>query len=112
MKYTLLASIAALALATAAHAEAKEKFVIERNIPGAGELTAEELRDISRQSRSVLEELGPDIRWIHSYVAEDKVYCVYEASDKELIRKHAEMGGFPADRITPLATMIDPSTAE
>jgi hypothetical protein len=112
VKLACLLAIPAVALALSAHAGTQGKYVIERNIPDAGKLTAEELRDISRKSRSVLEELGPDIKWIHSYVAEDKVYCVYEAPNKELIRKHAEMGGFPADRITPLATMIDPSTAD
>ena len=89
-----------------------EQFVIERNIPGAGELSAEELKAISRKSCSVLDELGPSIQWIHSYVTGDKVYCIYSAESEALIRRHAEMGGFPADSIARVATIIDPSTAE
>ena len=88
------------------------KFVIERDIPGAGELSAEELRAISQKSCAVLDELGPSIQWIHSYVTGDRVYCVYSAPDEAIIRRHAEMGGFPANRISRVATIIDPSTAQ
>lgn len=112
MKLAFLMAIPALALALSAQAGTTNKYVIERNIPDAGSMTADELRDVARKSSSVLEQLGPDIKWVHSYVTDDKIYCVYEASDKELIRKHAEKGGFPADRITALATVIDPSTAD
>lgn len=89
-----------------------EKFVIERNIPGAGKLSAAELRDISRKSCGVLDELGPSIQWIHSYVTGDKVYCIYSAESEALIRRHAELGGFPADSIAKVDNIIDPSTAE
>ena len=88
------------------------KFVIERDIPGVGELTAEELRAISQKSCAVLDELGPSIRWIHSYVTGDRVYCVYSAPDETIIRRHAEMGGFPANRISRVAAIIDPATAQ
>lgn len=91
---------------------ALDRYVIECTIPGASELSAAELDAISQKSRDVLESLGPDIRWLHSYVAEDKFYCVYEAKDKALIAKHAELGGFPADRISRVSTVIDPSAAE
>jgi hypothetical protein len=88
------------------------QYVIERSIPDAGKLSADELRDISRKSRDVLEALGPKIQWIQSYVVEDKVYCVYTAPDEEMIREHAEMGGFPADKISRVSRIIDLSTAE
>lgn len=87
------------------------KFVIERDIPGAGNLPAEELAAISRKSCTVLDELGPSIKWIHSYVTGDRVYCIYSAPDEAIIRRHAEMGGFPANRISRIASIIDPSTA-
>lgn len=86
-------------------------FVIERDIPGAGKLSGEELAAISRKSCAVLDELGPSIKWIHSYVTGDKVYCIYSAPDEDIIRRHAEMGGFPANRISRIASIIDPSTA-
>jgi hypothetical protein len=88
------------------------KFVIERNLPGAGKLSAKELQAISQKSNAVLRSLGPEIQWVQSYVTDDKIYCVYVAPSEELIRKHAKEGGFPADRITPIRTMIDPTTAE
>ena len=88
------------------------KFIIERQIPGAGKLSAEKLRAISQKSREVLCTLGTDIQWIHSYVAGDKIYCIYLAPSEELIRKHAEMGGFPANSITEIANIIEPMTAE
>ena len=86
-------------------------FVIERELPGAGKLTPEELRAISAKSCAVLDELGTSIKWIHSYVTGDKIYCIYSAPDEALIRKHAELGGFPANRISRIASIIDPSTA-
>ena len=88
------------------------KFIIERDIPGAGKLTAENLKAISQKSREVLCTLGSDIQWIHSYVAGDKIYCIYLAPSEELIREHARLGGFPANSITEIATVIDPMTAE
>jgi Protein of unknown function (DUF4242) len=88
------------------------KYVIEREIPNAGKLSAEELRAISQQSCGVLNQLGPSIQWVHSYVTDDKVYCVYIAPDEALIREHAERGGFPANRISEVKQVIDPTTAE
>lgn len=87
------------------------KFVIERDIPGIGTASQEQLGDIARKSCEVLDELGPSIQWIHSYVTNDKVYCIYSAPDEELVRRHAELGGFPANRISPVGAIIDPSTA-
>jgi len=88
------------------------KFVIEREIPGAGKLSPAELQAISQRSCSVLGELGPRIQWLQSYVTDDKIYCVYIAPDEKLIREHAERGGFPANRISEVRTVIDPTTAE
>jgi hypothetical protein len=88
------------------------KFVIEREIPGAGNLTDAELCEISRKSVSVLNEMGPGIQWLQSYVTGDKVYCVYLAPDEATIREHARRGGFPANRISAVRRMIDPTTAE
>jgi hypothetical protein len=88
------------------------KFVIERNIPGAGSLTAEELRAISQKSCGVLNELGPTIQWDHSYVTDDKVYCVYIAPDEAMVREHARLGGFPANSVQQVRGVIDPTTAE
>ena len=88
------------------------KFVIEREIPGAGELTPEQLQGISQTSCGVLRQLGSQIQWVQSYVTDDKIYCIYIAPDEETIRKHAEMGGFPANRVSYVRTMIDPTTAE
>jgi hypothetical protein len=88
------------------------KFVIEREIPGAGKLTPDALRAISQTSCGVLNKMGPHIQWLHSYVTDDKVYCVYIAPDEETIREHASLGGFPANRISAVRTVIDPTTAE
>jgi len=88
------------------------KYVIEREIPGAGKLTAMELQGVSQTSCDVLRKLGPEIQWLHSYVTGDKVYCVYIAPNEELIREHAQQGGFPANRISEIKTVIDPTTAE
>ena len=87
------------------------KFLIERNIPGAGDLTPDQLKAISQSSCSVLRGLGPAIQWVESYVTPDKVYCVYIAPSEELIYEHAKIGGFPANVVTPIRTMIDPTTA-
>jgi hypothetical protein len=88
------------------------KFVIERTIPGAGSLTAEQLKAVSQTSCGVLKSLGPQIQWEHSYVTGDKIYCVYSAPDAELIREHARLGGFPADSVQEVRAMISPATAE
>jgi hypothetical protein len=88
------------------------KYVIERELPGAGQLTREQLQGISAKSCGVLRQLGPQVQWIHSYVATDKIYCVYLAPDEESVREHARRGGFPADRIQRVRTVIDPMTAE
>ena len=88
------------------------RYVIERDIPGAGNLPPAELKAISQKSCSVLENMGPRIQWVQSYVTGDKVYCVYIAPDEDMIREHAKQGGFPATRISEVATVIDPVTAE
>ena len=88
------------------------KFVIEREVPGAGKLSPAELQAISQKSCGVLRQMGPQIQWMHSYVTDDKIYCVYVAPDEEALRKHAQMGGFPANRISRIRTMIDPTTSE
>jgi len=88
------------------------KYVIERELPGAGKLTSEQLQAISQTSCGVLRNLGPEIQWVQSYVTDDKIYCIYIAPDEQLIRKHATLGGFPANRISEIRTMIDPTTAE
>lgn len=88
------------------------KYIIEREIPGAGKLTAAELQGISQKSCSVLSELGPQIQWVESYVTDDKVYCVYIAPNEELVREHAKQGGFPANRVSEVRTVIDPTTSE
>ena len=88
------------------------KYVIEREIPGAGKLTPQELRAISEKSCSVLRNLGPQIQWLHSYVTADKIYCVYIAPDEATVRAHAQQGGFPANRISEVKSVIDPTTAE
>ena len=88
------------------------KFVIERDLPGAGKLSAEELRDISQQSNKVIAQLGPDIRWLQSYVTENKIYCVYVAPDEDIIYEHARCGGFPANSVSRVSTVIDPSTGD
>jgi hypothetical protein len=88
------------------------RYVIEREVPGAGNLTDAQLREISQKSISVLRELGPQIQWLHSYVTGDKVYCVYLASDEAIIREHAKRVGLPANRISAVRRLIDPTTAE
>ena len=88
------------------------KYVIEREIPGAGNLSGPELQAISQKSCSVLNQMGPQIQWVQSYVTGDKVYCIYIAPSEAMIREHAEQGGFPADRISEIKTVIDPTTAE
>lgn len=87
------------------------KFLIERSIPGAGTMSEAELQGISAKSVSVLHDLGPDVQWLHSYVLGDRIYCVYHATDPELIREHARVGGFPCDDVTEVSTMISPHTA-
>jgi hypothetical protein len=88
------------------------KFVIEREIPSAGKLSPQELRSISQKSCAVLRNLGPQIQWVQSYITGDKVYCVYIAPNKEIVEEHAKQGGFPADRISEVTSVIDPTTAE
>ena len=88
------------------------KYIIERDIPGAGRLSAQDLQGISRKSSEVLMAMGPEIQWIHSYVTDDKIYCVYIAPSEEMVREHAQKGGFPANRISEVKTVIDPITAE
>ena len=88
------------------------KYVIEREIPGAGNMSPQDLQAVSQKSCSVLRNLGPQIQWLHSYVTGDKIYCVYIAPNEELIREHASQGGFPANRVSQIKTIIDPTTAE
>jgi Protein of unknown function (DUF4242) len=88
------------------------RYVIERDLPAAGNLSPEQLQAVSQKSCSVLNDLGPRIQWEHSYVTADKIYCVYRADNEELIRQHAAQGGFPANRISEVKTIIDPTTAE
>lgn len=88
------------------------KYVIERDLPGAGKLTRDELRAVSQKSCSVLNKLGPEIQWIESYVTANKIYCIYRAPNEEMIREHANQGGFPANKISEITSVIEPSTAE
>ena len=88
------------------------KFLIEREIPGAGDLSAQELQSISQKSCGVLRDLGPQIQWVESYVTGDKIYCVYIAPNEEMVREHAQRGGFPANRVSEIRRTIDPTTAE
>jgi hypothetical protein len=88
------------------------KYVIEREITGAGQLSEEEVQGISQKSCGVLQEMGPQIQWVESFVTDDKIYCVYIAPDEDAIREHAQKGGFPADRVSEVKLMIDPTTAE
>lgn len=88
------------------------KYVIERDIPGAGKLTAADLQGISAKSCGVLHDLGPSIQWVESYVTDDKIYCVYIAPNEALVREHARKGGFPANKVSEVKTVIDPTTAE
>jgi Protein of unknown function (DUF4242) len=88
------------------------KYVIERDIPGVGGASAEEMKAVSQKSCSVLRELGPEIEWVESYVTGDKIYCIYNAPSEDLIREHASRGGFPADSIAEVRSVISPATAE
>ena len=88
------------------------KYVIEREIPQAGNLTEQQIKAISQKSCSVLQNLGPQIQWVHSYVTDDKIYCVYIAPNEEMVKEHAKQGGFPANRISEVKRMIDPTSAE
>jgi Protein of unknown function (DUF4242) len=88
------------------------KYVIEREIPDAGKMSPETLKAISQKSCGVLSELGPQIQWIHSYVTDDKIYCIYIAPDEATVRKHAELGGFPANKVSRVSVIIDPTTSE
>ncbi|MDB5152941.1 MAG: hypothetical protein JWR54_1692 [Mucilaginibacter sp.] len=88
------------------------KYVIEREIPGAGKLSAEQLKAISQTSCGVLSKMGPEIQWVNSYVTGDKIYCVYIAPNEEMVREHAQQGGFPANSVSQVSAIIDPTTAE
>ena len=88
------------------------KYVIERTVPGAGQMGPEQLRGVAGQSNDVLRDLGPDIQWVHSYVVDDKIFCVYNASGPDIIREHGRCGGFPVDAIHQIEATIDPTTAE
>jgi hypothetical protein len=88
------------------------KFLIEREIPGAGAMPREQLQAISQKSCSVLRNLGPQVQWLESYVTNDKIYCVYIAPNEQMVREHARLGGFPANRVSEIKTIIDPTTAE
>lgn len=88
------------------------KYMIERELPGAGNLSPQELQAVSQTSCGVLRQLGPSIQWLHSYVTGDKIYCVYIAPDENMIREHAQQGGFPANRVSEIKSIIDPTTAE
>jgi hypothetical protein len=87
------------------------KYVIERELPGAGKLNSQELQAVSQKSCGVLRELGPQIQWVHSYVTDDKIYCIYIAPNAKTIEEHAKRGGFPANRISEIKSVIDPTTA-
>lgn len=91
--------------------ENQNKYVIEREIPGAGNLTSEELKAISQTSCGVLDKMGSEIKWLHSYVTDDKIYCVYMATNEGMVREHATQGGFPANSVAAVGTIIDPTTA-
>lgn len=88
------------------------KYIIERELPGAGKLSPQEFQSIARKSNEVLAEMGPGIQWLHSYVTGDKVYCVYIAPDEQAVREHAQRGGFPADRVSKVESVIDPTLGE
>ncbi|SDT66033.1 Protein of unknown function [Mucilaginibacter mallensis] len=88
------------------------KYVIEREIPGAGQIPPDQLKAISQTSCGVLSNLGPQIQWVHSYVTADKIYCIYNAPNEEMVREHAKQGGFPANSVSRVTSIIDPTTAE
>lgn len=103
--------LSAFLLLSAAPALAQQRFIIEREIPGAARMSAADLREAAQKSNRVLRDLGPDVQWVQSFVAGDKIYCLYNATSEAVIRRHAERSGFPANRITPVAAVIDPTTA-
>jgi len=111
MRHPSLILAGLLLAAGCASAQNLNQYVIERNIPGAGKMTPEQLSQAAAKSNAVLRALGPDIQWVHSYVAGDKLYCVYNAPNEEMIRTHAQRSGFPADRISRVSAVIDPTTA-
>lgn len=88
------------------------QYLIERNIPGAGNLTPDQLKAISQKSCGVLKGMGPEIQWVHSYVTGDQIHCIYRAPNEQMVREHAQKGGFPADKVSEIKTIIDPTTAE
>ena len=88
------------------------EYLIERNIPGAGKLSSADLKAISQKSCGVLNKMGPDIQWVHSYVTNDQIHCIYRAPNEEMVREHARQGGFPADKVSEIRNIIDPTTAE
>ncbi len=109
----LFTGYASIAQSTgASNSSTKKTYLIERDIPGAGKLTGEQLKGISQKSCTVLKEMGPQIQWIQSYVTGDKIFCIYKAENEELVREHAKKGGFPANKITEVATEISPATAD
>lgn len=108
---TLAAAMLFTAFVSMAQSEMKT-YVIERNIPGAGQFTPEKLKDISKTSCSVLKEMGPQIQWLHSYVTDNKIFCVYKAENIELLKEHAKKGGFPITAIYEVGTVISPETAK
>jgi hypothetical protein len=111
---TLLVLAAALPAAwaqTPTPAAVMQRYIIERDIPGASKMSAEDKRAGAAKSNAVLHDLGPDIQWVQTYVAGDKMYCIYQAPSAELIREHAKRSGFPANKITPIAAVLDPTTA-
>jgi len=118
MAAVLIVCMGASAFAADAPAKAKPEkavmhtYVIERTIPGAGKLSKKELHDISVKSNGVLKAMGPDIKWVDSFVTDDKVYCIYKAKNEELVREHAKRGGFPADKVSEVKTMISPATGK
>ena len=118
MKYPAVTTLLALAAALPAAwtqnstpAPAMQRYIIERDIPSASKMTADEKRAGAAKSNAVLHGMGPDIQWVQSFVAGDKMYCVYQATSAELIREHARRSGFPADKITPITAVLDPTTA-
>jgi hypothetical protein len=100
------------AKAPAKKKEVMHTYIIERNIPGAGSFSKEKLKEISQKSNGVLKDMGPDIKWVDSYVTSDKVYCIYRAKNEDLVREHAKRGGFPADKIAEVDTVISPATGK
>jgi hypothetical protein len=110
--FTGFTSMAQTAVVTNNSNNTMKTYVIERNIPGAGQFSAEKLKAISQTSCTVLTEMGPQIQWIHSYVTEDKIFCVYKAENIELIKEHAKRGGFPANAIYEVSSVISPATAK